>query len=45
MKTKKCKHKRKTLRVLHIFCTIEVTAVFCEKCGKQLTKEKWEVGA
>ena len=38
-----CPHKHKELRTLAHYCTVEVTALFCTNCGKQLTKEQWEV--
>lgn len=38
-----CPHKHKELRVLAHYVTVEVTALFCKDCGKQLTKEQWEV--
>ena len=38
-----CPHKHKELRTLAHYCTVEVTALFCKDCGKQLTKEEWEV--
>ena len=37
-----CPHKHKELRTLAHYCTVEVTALFCKDCGKQLTKEQWE---
>ena len=37
-----CPHKHKELRVLAHYVTVEVTALFCKDCGKQLTKEQWE---
>ena len=38
-----CPHKHKELRTLAHYCTVEVTALFCTNCGKQLTKEEWNV--
>ena len=38
-----CSHKHKELRTLAYYCTVEVTALFCKDCGKQLTKEEWNV--
>ena len=38
-----CPHKHKELRTLAHYCTVEVTALFCKDCGKQLTKEEWNV--
>lgn len=38
-----CPHKHKECRVLAHYVTVEVTALFCKDCGKQLTKEQWEV--
>ena len=38
-----CSHKHKELRTLAHYCTVEVTALFCTNCGKQLTKEEWNV--
>ena len=38
-----CSHKHKELRTLAHYVTVEVTALFCKDCGKQLTKEQWEV--
>ena len=37
----KCKHQ--VLRTIGGYCTVEITAVFCQDCGKQLTKTKVEV--
>ena len=37
-----CPHKHKELRTLAHYCTVEVKALFCADCGKQLTKEQWE---
>nr|DAU65033.1 MAG TPA: putative tRNA pseudouridine synthase B [Caudoviricetes sp.] len=42
-KLKSCPHKHKELRTLAHYCTVEVTALFCKDCGKQLTKEEWNV--
>lgn len=38
-----CSHKYKELRTLAHYVTVEVTALFCKDCGKQLTKEEWNV--
>ena len=38
-----CSHKYTERRTLAHYCTVEVTAIFCKDCGKQLTKEQWEV--
>ena len=38
-----CPHKHKELRTLAHYVTVEVTALFCKDCGKQLTKEEWNV--
>ena len=38
-----CSHKHKELRTLAHYVTVEVTALFCTNCGKQLTKEEWNV--
>ena len=38
-----CPHKHKELRTLAHYVTVEVTALFCTNCGKQLTKEEWNV--
>jgi len=38
-----CPHKHKELRTLAHYVTVEVTAIFCKDCGKQLTKEEWNV--
>lgn len=38
-----CLHKHTERRTLAHYVTIEVTALFCTNCGKQLTKEQWEV--
>ena len=37
-----CPHKHKETRTIAHYCTVEVTAIFCKDCGKQLTKEQWE---
>ena len=39
----KCPHKRQVLRTIGGYCTVEITAVFCQDCGKQLTEAKVEV--
>ena len=38
-----CSHKHTERRTLAHYCTVEVTALFCKDCGKQLTKEEWNV--
>ena len=38
-----CPHKHKEFRILAHYVTVEVTALFCTNCGKQLTKEEWNV--
>lgn len=38
-----CSHRQKETRVLAHYVTVEVTALFCTECGKQLTKEEWNV--
>ena len=38
-----CPHRQKETRVLAHYVTVEVTALFCTNCGKQLTKEEWNV--
>lgn len=38
-----CPHKHKETRTLAHYVTVEVTALFCKDCGKQLTKEGWNV--
>ena len=38
-----CPHKHKEFRILAHYVTVEVTALFCKDCGKQLTKEEWNV--
>ena len=37
-----CKHERQILRTIDGYCTVQITAVFCQDCGKQLTEEEWE---
>lgn len=37
-----CPHKNQVIKVLAVYCTCEVTAIFCKDCGKQLTEEEWE---
>ena len=39
----KCSHTHQVLRTIGGYCTVEMTAVFCQDCGKQLTKTKVEV--
>ena len=38
-----CPHKHQVLRTIGGHCTVEMTAVFCQDCGKKLTKTKVEV--
>ena len=38
-----CSHKHTERRTLAHYVTVEVTALFCKDCGKQLTKEGWNV--
>ena len=38
-----CPHKHQVVRTIGGHCTVEMTAVFCQDCGKQLTKTKVEV--
>lgn len=38
-----CPHKHQVLRTIGGHCTVVITAVFCQDCGKQLTKTKVEV--
>ena len=38
-----CKHERQILRTIDGYCTVQITAVFCQDCGKQLTEAKVEV--
>jgi len=38
-----CPHKHQVLRTIGGHCTVEMTAVFCQDCGKQLSKTKVEV--
>ena len=38
-----CKHERRILRTIDGYCTVQITAVFCQDCGKQLTEAKVEV--
>lgn len=42
-KLKSCPHKHTERRILAHYVTVEVTALFCAECGKQLTKEEWNV--
>jgi len=39
----KCPHKHQVLRTIGGHCTVAITAVFCQDCGKQLTEAKVEV--
>lgn len=43
VKKEKCPHKHQVLRTIGGYCTVEITAVFCADCGKQLSKTKVEV--
>ena len=36
-------HKNQVLRTIGGHCTVVVKAVFCQDCGRQLTKTKVEV--
>ena len=38
-----CPHKHTECRTVAHYVTVEVTALFCTNCGKQLTKEEWNV--
>ena len=38
----RCLHRYSVLRKIAQYCTVEVTALFCADCGKQLTEEEWE---
>ncbi|MFJ1424964.1 hypothetical protein ACILD6_00140 [Capnocytophaga canimorsus] len=40
--TPDCTHENKAKKVLQVYCTCEVTAVFCKDCGKQLGAEQWD---
>ena len=42
-KKKDCQHERQILRTIDGYCTVQITAVFCQDCGKQLTEAKVEV--
>lgn len=37
-----CPHKNRFTKLLGVYCTCEVTAVFCKDCGQQLTEEEWD---
>ena len=39
----KCPHTHQVLRTIGGHCTVQVTAIFCKDCGKQLTEAKVEV--
>lgn len=39
----KCPHTHQILRTIGGYCTVTITAVFCQDCGRQLTKTKVEV--
>jgi hypothetical protein len=43
VKKEKCPHKNQVLRTIGGHCTVQVTAIFCKDCGKQLTEAKVEV--
>ena len=43
VKKEKCPHKNQVLRMIGGHCTVAITAVFCQDCGKKLTKTKVEV--
>ena len=34
----KCPHTHQVLRTIGGYCTVEITAVFCQDCGRQLTE-------
>ena len=38
-----CPHERQILRTIDGYCTVQITAVFCQDCGMQLTKEEVDV--
>ena len=42
-KGNECKHERQILRTIDGYCTVQITAVFCQDCGMQLTKEEVDV--
>lgn len=38
-----CPHEHQVLRTIDGYCTVQITAIFCKDCGKQLTEAKVEV--
>lgn len=38
VKKEKCPHEHQLLRTIGGHCTVQVTAIFCKDCGKQLTE-------
>ena len=42
-KYEECKQTYQVLRTIGGYCTVAITAVFCQDCGKQLSKTKVEV--
>lgn len=38
-----CPHEHQVLRTIDGYCTVQITAVFCQDCGKQLTKAEVDV--
>lgn len=38
-----CPHERQILRTIDGYCTVQITAVFCKDCGKQLTEAEVDV--
>lgn len=40
---KDCPHENTFIKIINSIGNIEITATFCQNCGKQLTEEKWEV--
>ena len=43
VKKEKCPHEHQVLQTIDGYCTVQITAVFCQDCGKQLTEAKVEV--
>ena len=39
-KPKRCDHNNCVMRVISTVVTCETTAIFCQDCGKQLSKPK-----
>lgn len=37
-----CKHERQILRTIDGYCTVQITAVFCQDCGMQLSEAEIE---